>query len=207
MEMSLIVAILLAAFFGYLLGAVPFGYLVARAHGVNILTEGSGNPGATNVGRIVGKRAGYVVFFLDFLKGVVAAGWARWLPMELNSVLIVALVGLFAAILGHSFSIFLRGKGGKGVATTIGGLAIIMPGVVVIGLSVWAAVFFVTRYVSLASMLFAVSLPVSNFFLGKPPLLTVVSLILAVLIIVRHRSNIQRLLKGTESRFVRQKSG
>lgn len=206
--MTLFVAILLAAVAGYLLGAIPFGYLVARAHGVNILKEGSGNPGATNVGRVIGRRAGQSVFLLDFAKGAAAAAWPLFLTLEgENSFLIAALVGLSAAILGHSFSVFLKGRGGKGVATAMGGLVVVMPVGVLVGLLVWIVVFFSTRYVSLASILFAVSLPVSSLLRGEALLLTLVSLALAVLIILRHLSNIQRLLNGTESRFVRSKSG
>lgn len=199
--------LLIAAALGYLAGAVPFGYLVARANGIDILKEGSGNPGATNVKRVVGKRAGNLVFLLDFIKGAVAAGWVFFLPLEREQLLLAAFIGLAAAILGHSFSVFLKGKGGKGVATTMGGLLVIMPDVVLIGLLVWVITFYSTRYVSLASILFAVSLPLANIFLGRTPLLVYVSLALAILIVVRHRSNIQRLLKGTENRFVRDKGG
>lgn len=204
--MSLTAATLLAAFVGYLIGALPFGYLVAKAHGVDILKEGSGNPGATNVKRMVGKRAGNAVFLLDFLKGAVATGWPLLLTMEGDSAIIAAIAGLIAAILGHSFSVFLKGRGGKGVATTMGGLIVLMPLVVAVGLLVWVVTFFASRYVSLASILFAVSLPVSNYFLANPPILIYLSLGLALLIVVRHRSNIQRLLNGTENRFVRDKN-
>lgn len=200
-------AISLAAALGYLAGAIPFGYIVGRACGVNILEEGSRNPGATNVMRVVGKRAGISVFLLDFLKGAAAAGWPLFLPLEANTILIVSIVGLCAAIFGHSFSVFLKGRGGKGVATTIGGLLVIMPVAVMIGLLVWVIVFFASRYVSLASILFAASLPVSTFLWGSPALLRYVSLGLAILIVVRHISNIQRLLNGTENRFVRPKGG
>ena len=193
----------LATLVGYLAGAIPFGYLVARAHGVDILKEGSGNPGATNVKRVVGKRAGNTVFALDFLKGVLAAGWVFLLSVEGERLLVASILGLCAAILGHSFSIFLKGKGGKGVATTMGGLAVIMPWVVLIGVAVWVATFYASRYVSLASILFAWSLPAGNLLLGAEPLLIWISLALAVLITFRHRSNIERLLKGTENRFVR----
>lgn len=196
-----------AAVVGYLLGAVPFGYLVARAHGVNILREGSGNPGATNVKRMVGKKAGNTVFALDFLKGAVAAGWVFLLPVVEERELVAALVGLCAAILGHSFSIFLRGKGGKGVATTMGGLVIVMPWAVLVGALVWVVIFYTTRYVSLASILLVLSLPATNFVVGEAPLLIWISLALAILITLRHRSNIQRLLSGTENRFLRQKGG
>jgi acyl phosphate:glycerol-3-phosphate acyltransferase len=199
---------LLAAGVGYLVGAIPFGYFVAKAHGVNILKEGSGNPGATNVKRVVGKRAGNTVFALDFLKGILATAWVLVLPIEGDQRLLVAeIIGLCAAILGHSFSIFLKGKGGKGVATTMGGLMVIMPWVVLIGVVIWVVTFYASRYVSLASILFAASLPVGNFLLGAEPLLVWISLALALLIIFRHRSNIQRLLNGTENRFARRKEG
>ncbi len=197
----------MATVVGYLAGAIPFGYLVARAHGVDILKEGSGNPGATNVKRVVGKKAGNMVFALDFLKGVFASGWVFLLPVEGERLLVAAILGLCAAILGHSFSVFLKGKGGKGVATTMGGLAVIMPWVVLIGVAVWVVTFYASRYVSLASILFAWSLPAGNLALGAAPLLVWISLALAVLITFRHRSNIERLLKGTENRFVRPKGG
>lgn len=209
--MTFALEFLLAALIGYLLGAVPFGYLVARAHGVNILTQGSGNPGATNVKRVVGKWAGNGVFALDFLKGAGAAGWVYFLPIEGERLLVAAIIGLCAAILGHSFSIFLKGKGGKGVATTMGGLVVIMPWVVLFGVVVWVGTFYASRYVSLASILFAFSLPVGNLatflLLDTPPLLIWISLALALLITFRHRSNIQRLLNGTENRFARPKCG
>src|SRR5690625_612822 len=139
---------------GYFLGAIPFGYLIARACGIDILKEGSGNPGATNVKRVVGRTAGNAVFLLDVLKGSLAAGWPLLLKSE--SSLVAAVVGLCAAIVGHSFSVFLKGRGGKGVATTIGGVVVILPVSVLIGLLVWVIVFFSTRFVSLASILFAV---------------------------------------------------
>ncbi len=192
-----------AAVAGYFVGAIPFGYLVARAHGVDILKHGSGNPGATNVKRVVGKRAGNFVFLLDFLKGTLAAGWPLIAALPEQAALAGAIAGLVAAILGHSYSIFLRGKGGKGVATTMGGLIVIMPVAVAIGIGVWMVTFFTTRFVSLASILFAASLPVSTWFLLQSPLLTGLGIALAVLITFRHRANIQRLLNGTENRFVR----
>ena len=201
--MSIVFWTLAAAAGGYLLGAVPFGWLVARAHGVDILKVGSGNPGATNVKREVGKGAGNLVFLLDFLKGALAAGWPLLAGLPPEQLLTVQAVGLCAAILGHSFSIFLRGKGGKGVATTMGGLLALMPWVVLIGVGVWLVVFYATRYVSLASICFALVLPAGNFFLSDSGVLTAIGAGLAVLIIFRHRSNIQRLLNGTEHRFVR----
>ncbi len=202
--MSVALWILAATVAGYLLGAVPFGWLVARAHGVDIMKVGSGNPGATNVKRSVGKRAGNVVFGLDFLKGAVAAGWPLLAGLPPDQLVAVQAAGLCAAILGHSFSVFLRGKGGKGVATTMGGLLALMPWVVLMGVTVWVVVFYATRYVSLASICFALVLPLGNYLLSGSGALTAIGGGLALLIIFRHRSNIQRLLNGTEHRFVRE---
>ena len=186
---------------GYLLGAISFAVIVARSQGVNILMYGSGNPGATNVTRALGSKFGNIVFALDALKGGIAAGW----PIvvfggELG--LKLGIIGLIASIFGHSFSVFLKFKGGKGVATTMGGLVVIMPSVLLIGVAVWAAIFYSTRLVAIASMLFAVSLAVSAYVLygvGDPRL--TLGSVLAVLIVVRHRSNIARMLQGKENSF------
>jgi len=186
---------------GYLLGAISFAVIVARSQGVNILTYGSGNPGATNVTRALGSKFGNIVFALDALKGGIAAGWPIVVFVgELG--LKLGIIGLIASILGHSFSVFLKFKGGKGVATTMGGLVVIMPSVLLIGVAVWAAIYYSTRLVAIASMLFAVSLAVSAYVLygGGDPRFTLGS-VLAVLIVVRHRSNIARMLQGKENSF------
>ena len=188
---------------GYLLGSISFGALVARAHGVNILEEGSGNPGATNVKRVLGKRAGNLVFFLDALKGFIAASWPLFALPHYPFATHIALAGLIACLLGHSFSLFLQFRGGKGVATTVGGLLALMPIALLIGVSLWLLVFFSTRYVSLASLVLGISLPISAFFLKTSPELFVFSAALAMFIVIRHRSNIQRLLAGTEHQFTR----
>ncbi len=195
--------ILVAGAAGYVCGSLPFAYWVARRYGVDILAVGSGNPGATNVRRAVGKRAGNAVFVLDFLKGTVAVlGPLLAIPNEETAAL-AAIVALAAAIAGHSYSVFLRFRGGKGVATTMGGLAAIVPWAVLIGLAVWVAAYYSFRYVSLASLLFALSLPVSVGILEPQPSphLFYFSLAVAILIFYRHRSNIGNLLKGTEHRF------
>ncbi|MGJ3243641.1 MAG: glycerol-3-phosphate 1-O-acyltransferase PlsY [Opitutales bacterium] len=197
MSALLPVASLLA---GYLLGSVSFAVLVAKARGVDIFQAGSGNPGATNVKRVLGRKAGNLVFMLDFLKGAVATGWPLLAPVETTAP-VAAICGLLGAILGHSFSCFLKFRGGKGVATTMGGLLALMPIVLFVGLGVWVLVFFTSRYVSLASIAFGVSLPLSAWLTGLGPVMLGFSLALALLIVVRHRSNIRRLLNGTESRF------
>lgn len=190
---------------GYLIGSLPFGYWVARAHGVDIMKVGSGNPGATNVKRAVGGAAGNAVFLLDFLKGVAAVSWVWLLPANEVNPIHLSLVGLVGAILGHSFSIFLGFKGGKGVATTMGGMVTLMPVSALIGIVVWLILFFLTRYVSLASIGMAVALPISRLILDGPDILLGFATALAVFIVVRHRSNIQRLIEGREHRFERRR--
>ena len=192
--------IALVSIVGYLLGAISFAVIVARSQGVDILKYGSGNPGATNVTRALGSKFGNIVFACDALKGFVAAGWPLLWMGEAG--LQLGIIGLIASIIGHSFSVFLKFKGGKGVATTMGGLVAIMPIVLLIGVAAWAAIYFTIRMVAIASILFAVSLPISAYWLygsGDPRL--TLGVVLGVLIVLRHRSNISRMLKGTENSF------
>jgi glycerol-3-phosphate acyltransferase PlsY len=199
----LILSILLVLVVGYLLGSISFAVLVARTQGVDILKVGSGNPGATNVKRVLGSRLGNTVFFLDVLKGYIAAGWPLlFLGASESESLALGILGLIAAIAGHSFSCFLKFKGGKGVATTMGGLAALMPLVLLGGLIVWVVVFYTSRIVAIASIAFAVSLPLGAFYAyGALDLRFGLGVLLALLIILRHRSNIQRLIRGEENSF------
>lgn len=190
---------------GYLLGAVPFAVMVARAAGVDILKTGSGNPGATNVLRTLGRGPGYLVFLLDFLKGFAAAFWPMLLPMEGGWAPWLPILGLAGAITGHSFSVFLRFRGGKGVATAVGGLLAMQPWVILAAVLVWLTVFYTTRYVSLASIALGLSLPVSAWFFQGFYGDFLFALLLAALILTRHQANIQRLLKGEENRFERKR--
>lgn len=183
---------------GYLVGSIPFAVLIARKHGIDILKQGSGNPGATNITRTIGKRAGNLCFVLDFLKGVVAAGWPLLGASDPTG---LGVLGLIAAILGHSYSCFIGFRGGKGVAVTMGGLLALAPVVLLIGLLVWLGVFYTTKYVSLASLCFGVSLPVLGLGFEKQATLTIFLFGIAILIVYRHRANIQRLFAGTEHRF------
>ena len=193
-----VVSILLITIIGYFLGAISFAVIMARSKGVDIFKEGSGNPGATNVKRILGKKWGYTVFALDALKGFTAAG----LPLIVYGDDRLALIGLVAAILGHSFSVFLKFRGGKGVATTIGGLLALMCPVVLIGLVVWLIIFYTKKIVALASIFFAVSLPISAYFIydTEEPRFYL-SAALALFIVIRHRSNIIRMFSGNEDKF------
>ena len=193
-----VVSILLITIIGYFLGAISFAVIMARSKGVDIFKEGSGNPGATNVKRILGKKWGYTVFALDALKGFTAAG----LPLMVYGDDRLALIGLVAAILGHSFSVFLKFRGGKGVATTIGGLLALMCPVVLIGLVVWLIIFYTKKIVALASIFFAVSLPISAYFIydTEEPRFYL-SAALALFIVMRHRSNIIRMFSSNENKF------
>ncbi len=222
----------------FLLGSIPFGLIIAKAKGINIREHGSGNIGATNVLRVVGKKYGITCLLLDALKGfvptVIAISLIRFPgiqnPMTLSGLLPHAsefpmltaqmfqvLAGL-CAILGHNYSPWVGFKGGKGIATSAGVLIALMPAAVVILIAIWGLVFFFSRYVSLASILAAGALPlvtlwgswlhgkIQNGTWNKP--LFAFSIIIAVLAIWKHRSNIQRLLAGTEHRFTRKsKSG
>ena len=193
-----VVSILLITIIGYLLGAISFAVIIARSKGVDIFKEGSGNPGATNVKRILGKKWGNAVFALDALKGFTAAG----LPLLVYHDDRLAVIGLIAAILGHSFSVFLKFRGGKGVATTIGGLLALMWPVLLIGLVVWLIIFYTKKVVALASIFFAVSLPMSAYFIyGTEDPRFYFGVVLALFIVVRHHSNIIRMFSGKENKF------
>lgn len=188
---------------GYLLGAMPFGYLVAKAHGVDIFKAGSGNPGATNVKRVLGAKAGNTVLVLDMLKGAVATGWPLLPVVDTPHKDVLALIGVVAAVLGHAFSVFTRFKGGKSVATAAGGLLVLIPAACGIGAVTWVVAFYAFRYVSLASILAAVAVIVAVWFLPYHVAVAVIATLLATFVIVRHHENIKRLLAGTESRFVK----
>lgn len=205
MELWLLIPSSLVA--GYLIGSISFAVLLARMRGVDIFTIGSGNPGATNVMRACGKPFGYACFLLDAFKGIAAVLVAAGLAGESGEgASLAGIVALLGAILGHSYSVFLGFRGGKGVATTVGGLLALLPWVMVTGAVVWLVVFFLSRYVSLASIALGLSLPVSSFFLYPDPRVLIFCSFLCVLIILRHRSNIQRLLAGTENRAGPRKS-
>jgi glycerol-3-phosphate acyltransferase PlsY len=201
---------------GYLIGSVNFAVLVAKKHGVDILKEGSGNPGATNVKRVLGKGPGNLVFALDALKGFVGAG-LPYLFLRIEETgsaadihFTICVAGFVGTLLGHCFSCFLKFKGGKGVASTIGGLLVLLPVPILIGAAIWGLVFTLSRYVSLASIALGVSLPLSCWLLplctkltfGQPEFWFAAAI--AAFNVWTHRSNIGRLLAGTESRFVKQ---
>jgi acyl phosphate:glycerol-3-phosphate acyltransferase len=201
----------IAAAAGYLLGSLPFGAMVARSKGVDIFSVGSRSPGATNVRRVLGTGPGNAVLFLDILKGSVAAGWPLlfvWSAMaSAPAPRILGYVGLAAALIGHSFSCFTRFRGGKGVATAAGGLVVLMPLVALSAAALWGILFAASRYVSLASIIAAASLPVFAIAYRQGTIAMAVSGLIALFVVVRHRANITRLLNGTEKRVERKKAG
>jgi glycerol-3-phosphate acyltransferase PlsY len=198
---------LLVGIASYLLGSVNIAVLVARSQGVDILKEGSGNPGATNVKRVLGRWWGNLVFIGDFCKGLIGAGFPVWLGLgatpEIDAWL--GVIGMLGTLLGHCCSVFIGFRGGKGVASTIGGLTSLMPLVVVIALPIWIATYYIGRMVSLASILFVLALPLLSWLLGKPLPYCVLCLLIMVLVVVRHRSNIVRIIRGEENRFDRKR--
>jgi glycerol-3-phosphate acyltransferase PlsY len=207
-----VVIFTIVAVLSYLIGSFPAGYLAGRIAGIDIRTVGSGNVGATNVLRSLGKRFGYPVFVIDFAKGLSAVLLSQLVAKNAgsneNSVELAATLAGICAVLGHTFPLWLKFRGGKGVATSIGALFALMPAAAAIMCIVWIGTFEITRYVSLASVIAAVTLPVSvaiMFFLKhlNTPVLLYFSLCLAAVVVVRHRSNLSRLAKGTEPRFVK----
>jgi len=220
-----LVAAVVCALAGYLCGAIPFGLLIGRAKGVDIRAHGSGNIGATNVGRVLGRGYGVLVFVLDLLKGlgpVVLAG--KWLSAGTfaaspavpgaQGVLLWVVVGA-ACILGHMFPVYLKFKGGKGVATSLGVLLGIYPYFTVpalIAFGLWIILTGITRYVSLGSMVAAVAFPIIFALAARIqgemwgtsrqlwPMYAF-TIVVAVLVVYRHRKNLQRLLAGTESKI------
>jgi acyl phosphate:glycerol-3-phosphate acyltransferase len=196
----------------YLLGSIPFGYLAGRLVGIDIRQAGSGNVGATNVVRVLGKGYGYPVFALDFLKGFGAVKISMLMGSgqlpEWNSPEMVGVLAAMSSILGHLYPPWLKFKGGKGVATSAGALLALTPVATLIGVAIWIAVFWLTRYVSLASITAAVVLPivilvVSSQDQNKRKPLVYSSACVAAVVIWRHRSNLSRLMRGTEPRFTR----
>jgi glycerol-3-phosphate acyltransferase PlsY len=196
----------------YLLGSIPFGYLAGWIAGIDIRKVGSGNIGATNVLRVLGKRYGYPVFVLDFLKGLGAVRIAMAITTavrpESTSPEVVGVLAAVSAVIGHSFPIWLKFRGGKGVATSFGALFGLMPLATVIGAAIWILTFLLTRYVSVASVTTAVALPFVIAIMtwlnqtdGKA--LFYSSLCIAAVVIWRHHSNLSRLVRGTEPRFTR----
>jgi glycerol-3-phosphate acyltransferase PlsY len=205
--------------FAYLLGAVPFGFMIARAHGQDLRKIGSGNIGATNTGRVLGKKWGIICLILDSLKGLIPMLIAKAVIGDEPSITELWLwlaVGC-AAIFGHVFPVYLKFKGGKGVATSLGMVLGLFPYYTIAGVAafaVWALVVLISKYISLASIMAALIFPVALIveiacvksweFSTLWPLL-VIALAMPILVVVRHVENIKRLLEGSETRVMQSK--
>jgi len=192
--MAVIVVVVVLA---YLLGSVPTGYVVGKLAGIDVREVGSGNIGATNVARAVGKRQGLLTLLADGAKGFLPVLIA--IQLNFDSVAIAATST--AAFLGHIYPVFLRFRGGKGVATALGGLLAIAPVATLVLVGLFALAAFGSRIVSLAAMMAAVAAPLVLWLFYQPPAIVAMGLVMAAMIVFRHRGNIQRLRAGTEPRF------
>ncbi|HXE41817.1 MAG TPA: glycerol-3-phosphate 1-O-acyltransferase PlsY [Candidatus Baltobacteraceae bacterium] len=209
---------IIVAVAAYLLGSIPTGYLVAKAKGIDIRKTGSGNIGATNAMRVLGKPAGIFVLLVDCAKGYVACAlisplvW-NWLAPHYsgffqyfhdtsveNQMKYYLVAGIFA-VLGHNYTCWLKFKGGKGIATTAGVYLALAPVALGIAFAVFILTILVTRYVSVGSIVGAIALPTAVWFTNENMLLRIVTIALGVLAIYKHKSNIKRLMQGTESRL------
>jgi acyl phosphate:glycerol-3-phosphate acyltransferase len=189
----------IAIIVSYLLGSISFSYLAGKMlRGIDIRQHGSGNAGATNTLRVLGKGPGITVFLLDIFKGVVAVWLGGWFAA--GSLTLQILCGI-AVIIGHNWPVFFNFKGGKGIATTIGVMLTLSFLPVVIAGVIAIASIVVTRYVSLGSLLFAALLPIFVLVFREPNAILLISLILAVFAFVRHRTNIVKLLNGKENKL------
>lgn len=191
---------LIAAIVGYVCGSFPSALvLTRRATGADIRTEGSGNPGAANVARTAGFKVGIAVAILDILKGFLPVMLARWLGVGHPWVALTAI----AAVLGHDFSFLLRGKGGKGVATTLGVALALAPLAALPAIGIWIAVMAASRYSSVASLLSLLALPIIAWLTGSPPAYVWATGALLALALIKHRENLIRLVHGQERKFTR----
>jgi glycerol-3-phosphate acyltransferase PlsY len=192
----------------YFLGSIPAGYLAGKARGIDVRCQGSGNIGATNVFRVLGRKAGLAVLAADAFKGFAAARWApalalQFFPAAGSGREGLALAAGAASILGHNFPCWLRFKGGKGIATSGGVVLAWAPEACLTALALWIVVFVLSRYVSLASLAAALVLPFAVWYWNQSATMTAVMAALSLLAIYKHKENVRRLLKGTENRFVR----
>jgi len=182
----------------YLVGAIPFGYLIGRMRGVDVRTVGSKNIGATNVYRTVGKKWGFLAFFCDFLKGFLPAFLVSSLFPGFS--VLPVLVGL-AAVVGHTLTVFMRFRGGKGVATAFGMMVALAPAQALSAFGVFVVTVWVSHYISLGSMLAAMALAILVWVFPVVLPMRIVCILVAAFVIYKHKSNIQRLLKGCENKI------
>lgn len=196
MALKIVLAVVIAYFFG----AIPFGYIVSKVQGVDIMSQGSGNIGFTNVWRVMGIKSGIIVLVCDMAKGYLAA----WIGLALTGANGAILAGI-ACILGHTFNVFLRFKGGKGVASGAGVILCLSPLTFVICVVLLSVITGITRYMSLGSIITALSCPFIMLFLGEPWQYVVGIGICCVYVVYKHKANILRLMNGTENKIGKRK--
>ncbi|MEK6732112.1 MAG: glycerol-3-phosphate 1-O-acyltransferase PlsY [Candidatus Omnitrophota bacterium] len=189
----------------YLIGSIPTAYIFGRAlKGIDIREHGSGNTGATNVFRVIGKVPGIIVLIIDIIKGFICATYLAsgfmYLAPVVRPEMYRILVGL-CAIAGHNWTVFLKFKGGKGVATSAGVVIGLIPKIFWLGFMVWLITFFITGFVSLSSIIAIVSVPIFTLAFGEPAEIVVFMCLLCLIIVYKHRANIRRLARGEEKRI------
>lgn len=189
------VALLLAA---YLLGSVPYGYIVGRIRGLDVRQHGSGNIGASNVMRLLGVPAGILVLLLDASKGYLGVAMMRMAGFDMPELLLLA--GL-CAVVGHTWSVFLRFRGGRGVASSLGVVIALAPTVAGIAFLSWVIVLVLTRYISLASVIAGAVLPIAMILLKQPGVYILGGFVIFILDVYRHVPNFRRLMAGTEPKI------
>jgi len=182
----------------YIIASIPFGLVISKLFGRDIRKEGSGNIGATNVTRVLGKKAGVLVLILDALKGFIPTYYAYYYFQDYLYISLVAII----AVIGHCFSIFMKFKGGKGVATALGVLLALSGKTAFIIILFWLGVFLISGYVSLASILSASLSWVVIFYIEKNIYYTLAAFIISLIIFYKHKDNINRLLSDTEHKFL-----
>lgn len=197
------IKILLLAVLAYFMGSLPNGVVIGkRVKGIDIRDHGSGNSGATNAYRVLGAKYGIMVLVADVLKGLIPVMLADMAGIRGIALILIGIV----AIVGHSLSLFLNFKGGKGVATSLGVFLYLVPLVMLVVVAAFILVVYTTRYISLASIVGAALLPILTLFMPiregiDRPSIFIISLLMGLFVIYRHRSNITRLLNGTENKF------
>lgn len=188
----------LTSIVAYLIGSIPNGLIIGKSFWqIDLREHGSKNIGATNAYRTLGAKAAALIFIMDLLKGIIGV----WLGSYMIGTPLAMISGGIAAIIGHNWSAFLKFTGGKGVATGLGVIAMLMPQVTVIVFVTWLVVVYVTKYVSLASIIAAMMVPICSYFFNEPLEYLCFSILAAVFVIYRHKSNVQRLINGNESKI------
>jgi glycerol-3-phosphate acyltransferase PlsY len=188
----------LASAGAYLIGSIPNGLIIGKLFWqIDLREHGSKNIGATNAYRTLGAKPAALIFIMDLLKGIIGV----WLGSYMIGAPLAMILGGIAAIIGHNWSIFLKFTGGKGVATGLGVIAMLMPQVTIVVFVTWVVIVYLTKYVSLASIVAAMMVPVCSYFFNEPLEYLCFSILAAVFVIYRHKSNVQRLINGNESKI------